>query len=214
MAALLSVAVTWLESRSDTVKLCLLLQRPIPKRSSNAGVWEYVLVVQSWLAVLSNVLLFSFASDQLAVLVPECFHVVGTHTRRGVSSHVYQWKAGEGRDVVATMWLLEHLVLALALAVWLLEHLVLALALAVWLGLSSLSNSMRTRVARKRYLEAQAARGVDLRRAQRTRAGKAVGGAANSEAVPQAEGGEKLARHLALLRLSRDGARVQGDKPQ
>ena len=129
--------------------VCVLVQRPIPKRAADSGVWEYVLVAQAWCAVLSNVLLFGFASDQLAVLVPEWFEVVGTHSRRGVSSHVYAWRAGEGRDVVAAMWVLEHAVLLAALA--------------LWLALPAVAPSVSTRIARSRYLEAQAARGVDLR---------------------------------------------------
>jgi len=197
LAALVSVMATWLESRSDTVKLCVLLQRPIPKRSSNTGVWEYVLVCQAWLAVLSNVLLFGFASDQLAVLVPEWFEIVGTHSRRGVSSHVYQWRAGEGRDVVAAMWVLEHVVLLAALG--------------IWLSLPAVAPSVSTRISRTRYLEAQAARGVDLRRAARTRAGEAAGGPVAADAAELAADGEELAEHMAHLRPKLDLANGQGD---
>ena len=98
--------------------------------------------------MLTNVLLFGLSSDQLAVLMPEWFEHVGTHTRRGVTSHVYAFKAGEGRDAVAALWGVEHVVLGLALL--------------VWLTLPARGQEVRDAIARRHYVEGLAVREEDL----------------------------------------------------
>ena len=176
LASLVSVATTWLEARSDAFKYAFALQRPIPRRQADMGVWESVLVAQAWLAVLSNVLLFGLSSDQLAVLVPEWFDHVGTHTRRGVTSHVYTFKAGEGRDAIAALWCIEHVVLAAALLLWLL--------------VPAQPKAVQEAVARRHYVEALAAR---------QREG---GGVATPPPVDEVllDGAGALAAHLQALR--------------
>ena len=61
----LSFFCNLIELKSDLYKIIFVTQRPTPVRSANIGVWQGILQAQAFLAVLTNVLLFGFASEQV-----------------------------------------------------------------------------------------------------------------------------------------------------
>ena len=69
LASALSVACNLIEIKSDCYKLAYVTQRPKSVRSQDIGVWGTVVQTQAFMAVLTNVLLFGFASEQMKVQI-------------------------------------------------------------------------------------------------------------------------------------------------
>ena len=101
----LSFFCNLIELKSDTYKVCFVTQRPEATRVNSIGVWIDILQAQAVLAVLTNVLLFGFASEQMATWLPNMF--------RGVDSEAVE---GSGRYVVMIVFAIEHIVILIALA--------------------------------------------------------------------------------------------------
>ena len=65
---------TYLETASDMFKLFYVTKRPLSMRTNNIKSWEVVMEFMSYLAIVTNLMLFSFSSDQIAIFFPEYFH--------------------------------------------------------------------------------------------------------------------------------------------
>jgi Calcium-activated chloride channel len=98
-AAAIACAYTFIETRSDLIKLLFLNRRPVATRTTSIGVWANVIKVrnmplhacmvvlgtlvtpppmqvQAWLSIATNSVLFAFSSDQVAEFVPQLFRTL------------------------------------------------------------------------------------------------------------------------------------------
>lgn len=100
LASILSIGCNLIELKSDCYKIIWVTQRPTPMRSSNMGVWKAILKAQAFLAVLTNVLLFGFTSEQMQAWLPFLFEGAA----EGESA------LGSGRFVVAICFAIEHII--------------------------------------------------------------------------------------------------------
>ena len=73
LAGALALVCNALELGSDLFKLCFLCRRPPSERAANIGIWEPLLAFQVALSIFTNLFLFSFASDQMALLFPSLY---------------------------------------------------------------------------------------------------------------------------------------------
>ena len=115
-AAALSFISNIIEMKSDAYKLSFLYKRPIVKRVKSIGTWETVLLVQTWIAVLTNVFLFGFTSEQMLQWFPWLFDHVQVIVD-GVSVVEQQLHTGTGRYVVAIVFILEHILIVIGLII-------------------------------------------------------------------------------------------------
>ena len=60
----------YFESRSDLYKLEKLKRRPRVTKAYNIGSWVYVLEFMAITSIFTNIVLFTFASDQIDYLLP------------------------------------------------------------------------------------------------------------------------------------------------
>ena len=102
--------------KSDGFKMSFLFKRPIVRRVRNIGTWQTVLVVQTWIAVLTNVFLFGFSSEQMLQWFPWLFDHISVVVD-GVSIVEQQLRMGAGRYVMGLVFSLEHALLLLGLAI-------------------------------------------------------------------------------------------------
>jgi hypothetical protein len=70
MASLISVVMIYFESRSDLFKLEKLVRRPRVKKAYSIGSWIYVLEFMAVTSIFTNIILFTYASDQIEHLLP------------------------------------------------------------------------------------------------------------------------------------------------
>lgn len=117
-AAAASALALTAEIRSDMAKLVLAVRKPLPLPAHDLGVWEPLTLITACAAVLTNLSLFGLVSDQLVAWTPDWFEYEGTVTHRGMTSPLYKWKEGEGRDAVALLWGLEHVLVSVLLVLW------------------------------------------------------------------------------------------------
>jgi len=110
LAAACSIVCNLIEIRSDMFKLCFVSRRPPPTRASNIGTWRAVLIVQVWLSIVTNCLIFALSSNQMAEWFPELFR----ESEQGLDL----MKVGSGRLVVGVAWAIEHIVVVIAVLVW------------------------------------------------------------------------------------------------
>jgi hypothetical protein len=73
--------IIWFEARSDLFKLQKLMKRPRVKKTSNIGSWIYVLEFMALTSVFTNIILFTYASDQIDHLFPS---FMGRYNAMGV----------------------------------------------------------------------------------------------------------------------------------
>ena len=73
LAAFLSLLYNLIEIKSDLLKVCYIHRRPRVLRPATIGAWGTVLRIQAWLAVVTNIALVAFASDQFRHLVPQVY---------------------------------------------------------------------------------------------------------------------------------------------
>jgi anoctamin-10 len=97
LCSLLSFFCNLIEIKSDLYKLSWVVQRPSCRRRKDIGVWEDILHVQAWMAILTNVLIFGVTSRQINVWFPSLFDVT---TKQALKP---QW-------VTITMFGIEHVV--------------------------------------------------------------------------------------------------------
>ncbi len=60
----------YFESRSDLFKLEKLMKRPRVRKAFNIGSWIYVLEFMAFTSIFTNIILFTYASDQIDHLIP------------------------------------------------------------------------------------------------------------------------------------------------
>lgn len=98
LASFISIIFIYFESRSDLFKLEKLMKRPVVKKMYDIGSWQYVLEFMAFISIFTNIILFTYASDQIDHLIPFL-----SHYRH---DSVYS---------VLTIFGLEHLMLALVI---------------------------------------------------------------------------------------------------
>ena len=96
LASFISIIFIYFESRSDLFKLEKLMKRPVVKKNFDIGSWLYVLEFMAFISIFTNIILFTYASDQIDHLLPFLAHYR--------NDSVYS---------VLTIFGLEHLLLAL-----------------------------------------------------------------------------------------------------
>jgi hypothetical protein len=138
LAFAISMFSNVLETLSDSFKLGFVMRRPMVRQAHNAGIWDKILEVQIWLAVFTNVFVFGFASDQMAVWFPSLFE--------GIAGGVEDTTIveGQGRVMIALLFSIEHCVLAAGLVIMYL--------------LSPVPQWVRDEFARQDYAKGQALR--------------------------------------------------------
>lgn len=77
IAPLIFYIFHYLEMKGDRYKLFNTHQRPIPFKCSGLGPWNTLLNVMSILCVVTNIILFSFSSQQIKGLFPSIFMELG-----------------------------------------------------------------------------------------------------------------------------------------
>ena len=97
--AALSLASNVLELGSDLFKLSFLCRRPPAVRAADIGMWDDLLLALVVLSVFTNLWLFGFASDQMALLFPSLFRHQLSVPVLHVAEHEYGVKKGMGRFV-------------------------------------------------------------------------------------------------------------------
>ena len=98
MASFLSILFIYFEARSDLFKLEKLMKRPHVKKAHSIGSWTYVLQFMALTSVFTNIILFTYASDQIDHLIP----FLRFHRDNSVTS-------------VVTIFTIEHMMLAIIL---------------------------------------------------------------------------------------------------
>lgn len=99
LAALWSVAGNVLERNSDLIKLRFVSRRPLPERCASIGPWVHVLRLFAYTAVLTNVAVFAYTSNQMRMLFPAYFD------QRG------DVKDGSEEYLMVALFSLEHVLL-------------------------------------------------------------------------------------------------------
>jgi hypothetical protein len=70
LASFISMIFIYFEARSDLFKLEKLMKRPRVKKAWNIGSWIWVLEFMAITSIFTNIILFTFASDQIDHLLP------------------------------------------------------------------------------------------------------------------------------------------------
>lgn len=70
LASFISMIFIYFEARSDIFKLDKLVKRPRVKKAYNIGSWIYVLEFMAFTSIFTNIILFTYASDQIDHLLP------------------------------------------------------------------------------------------------------------------------------------------------
>ena len=167
LAPLLSYACNLIELKSDCYKITRVVRRPQPERAGGIGQWGHILQGQAYLAVVTNLVLFAMASNQMKIWVPSLFLSDPKKlalTGGGIEAAL----PGSGRYVIGLMVLLEHAIFLGFLAV---NGLV-----------SDTTPAVNTEVRRLAFVKDQAAR--ELRRQASSKAFDAPPAAAAAAAKP------------------------------
>lgn len=98
LASFISMIFIYFEARSDLYKLEKLVKRPRVKKAYNIGSWIYVLEFMAITSIFTNIILFTFASDQIDHLLP----FLARYRNDSVQS-------------VATMFTIEHAMILLVI---------------------------------------------------------------------------------------------------
>ena len=69
-ASIISLVFIYFEARSDLFKLEKNVKRPFSVKSNNIGSWIYVLEFMGFVCIFTNIILFTYASDQIDFLFP------------------------------------------------------------------------------------------------------------------------------------------------
>jgi Calcium-activated chloride channel len=126
-AAFLALCTNCIELASDSAKIVTLQQRPWYKRESTIGIWAASLAFVSYVAVLSNVSLFGYTTNQLEELF------LGYNVQSFVGGHV--------ATSIAIIFALEHI---LMLAKWGTESLIPRMSASTALTLAKRHYTERT----------------------------------------------------------------------
>ncbi|KAJ8598970.1 hypothetical protein CTAYLR_009258 [Chrysophaeum taylorii] len=106
----LSAACNLVEMWNDKFKLINVLRRPRVDRDASIGIWNHVIKAMVWLAILTNVALFAFTSDQVAAWFPWLFR----EAQGSTPGDDFVYKSGHARYVVLLAALIEHVIALLA----------------------------------------------------------------------------------------------------
>lgn len=115
LAACLSIATNWLEVRSDAFKLTKVYRRPSVRRPHGIGIWKSIVASISWVAILTNVFIFAFSSEQMMQWFPLFFKHVTVLEPSGQTVMEQELRKGAGRYVLGLIFVLEHLLILVAL---------------------------------------------------------------------------------------------------
>lgn len=130
LAAALSLVCNIVEIRNDAFKLAFVHRRPAPERAHSIGVWQTVLVCMACLSVITNCMIFGFASDQMTEWFPSLFRELVPAAVQADQEVVFEggnavhtemegFKDGQGRFAVGLVFALEHALALLCLCLWL-----------------------------------------------------------------------------------------------
>ena len=115
-APALSFITNIIEMKSDGFKVSFLVKKPQVKRVKSIGTWNTVLIIQTWISVITNVFLFGFSSEQMLQWFPSFFdHVVVSLD--DISVIEQQLRMGYGRYAIFFIFALEHLLLLIGLCI-------------------------------------------------------------------------------------------------
>jgi len=67
MSSFFTVIFIWVETRTDTYKIENLCRRPISFNTHDIGIWSKIVEIISYCAVVSNLFLFAFSSNQARI---------------------------------------------------------------------------------------------------------------------------------------------------
>lgn len=109
LAAVLSVLCNLIELKSDLFKLTYVMQRPLVVRTDTIGIWQSILTSIVWVSAMTNVLIIGFTTHQLAQIFPSLYQ-----------SDYQAPTNGMGRWIVASVVVLEHVILFLVQSIFLL----------------------------------------------------------------------------------------------
>lgn len=70
LASFISTIFIYFEARTDIFKLEKIMKRPRAKKAYNIGSWIWVLEFMAFTSIFTNIILFTYASDQLDHLLP------------------------------------------------------------------------------------------------------------------------------------------------
>ena len=87
-----------MESRADIYKLEKLTKRPHVHKTFTIGSWLYVLEFMAFLSIFTNIILFTFASEQIDALIPSL--------KKYTNDSTYS---------VLTVFSIEHILIAIAI---------------------------------------------------------------------------------------------------
>ncbi|XP_063728669.1 anoctamin-8-like [Symsagittifera roscoffensis] len=113
LCSIISVVFIFIETKSDCFKLMFVNRRPPSRRAANIGVWMHLMHFMTISAIVTNVMLIGFSSEQLQVWFPQFYDF---------HDNDHWISLGSGRYVVGLVFCMEHLLLILAaLASWFIE---------------------------------------------------------------------------------------------
>ena len=132
LAPLLSLFCNFVEIRSDMFKLLFISRKPSCERRATIGVWYQVQLGLAWASILTNCLIFGFSSEQMVSWFPSLFEdaadVLGDilpdnhegpllEGGRVVHEATELFREGAGRYAVGIVFVLEHLLVLVVLAI-------------------------------------------------------------------------------------------------
>jgi anoctamin-10 len=80
----------WIELRSDSVKICFEMRRPVPDRVDSIGLWLTNLGFLTWLgSITSAALVYLFSTPSLGQSMPDVYTLVGVFGAIVFSEHIY-----------------------------------------------------------------------------------------------------------------------------
>jgi hypothetical protein len=82
--------INWIELRSDAVKICVEMKRPVPHRADSIGPWLDNLAFLSWMGSISSaVLIYLFSDSTTPAGTPKDLTLWGVLTAVFFSEHIY-----------------------------------------------------------------------------------------------------------------------------
>jgi len=108
LAGLCSLIFNSLECVSDFFKLKTSFRRPVPLNADGIGSWKYVLNTMCYLCVITNIVLISFSSDQIAHIMPSFFKESAINPGNLLTAHTVK---GKGKQAIGILFFIEHIML-------------------------------------------------------------------------------------------------------
>jgi len=90
LASVSFLIINWIELRSDAVKICVEMKRPVPHRADSIGPWLDNLAFLSWMGSISSaVLIYLFSDSTTPAGTPKDLTLWGVLTAVFFSEHIY-----------------------------------------------------------------------------------------------------------------------------